>query len=381
MRPRPKDLKPPPAQSDSPTKADAVIERPATKARAGRPWRRRRKKEQAEARVDTPGPKSEESARSKMPPVKGPGALTDPRSKMPAVKGPGALTDPRSKTPAVKGPASRPRSRPKNTTSSFAGSSFAGRVTPPSAEPKPNFDVPIGRTSGPNGPAAPTSPRRAPIPASVELTSSSGGVKVATSPQTYEARDSGAPDDSQSAPAVRPVDRPDDLASATPGSQHRKGNFLIGAGAVLLFISLLGALFLRTSGTDEVLPPDQAAVAAAAAAVPVSDTAAEPVADTTAAQAAEVVTNPGRTVAPIVTFNNCGPERAGGSVENPLATAATIHVIVEFSDGLGSFNPVSLQLKVAAGETRAIDVPISGVSADASQLQCMGFVQEFEPVG
>jgi len=160
-------------------------------------------------------------------------------------------------------------------------------------------------------------------------------------------------------------------------AQHRKGNFLIGAGAVLLFVSLLGALFLRTSGTTDGNQTDSTDVAVAADAADSSDDT-----DAAPAQSVDTAASPrASATAPFVTFTNCGPERATGFVDNPLATAATIDVMIEFSDGAGQFNPVTLQLDVPGGDTATIDVPISALSSNASKLQCMAFVRQFEAAG
>jgi len=129
--------------------------------------------------------------------------------------------------------------------------------------------------------------------------------------------------------------------------------------------------FHLTVGTDET----------ATAAAATTDSSGFDTADSPPVDAANsAVTSPAPTaVNPFVTFSSCGPERAAGSVENPLGIAATIDVMVEFFDGTGQFSPVSLQLDVPGGETAAIDVPITGIATDASKLQCMAFVRGFDP--
>lgn len=390
-------------------KSDPAVEKPdETDATPISAWRKRRKKKR-----DTPVADEPTSAKNDTPPPASPSSQLAAPSR-PTASAPAARP---VQPPSSAGPVrpSTPSTQPTRTGATFSGHIAAGR-------PGPSFDRPHARAPQPttkpaNGAGKPPTPRQpilapsigktapsigsppkqpaatvtappsgaAIAPSTVTAPPSAGqvkGVRTFTGPErptakVSETRAPGGKDQSkQDRPGTEVLGESSDPAKART-TQKRKGNFLIGAGAVLLFVSLLGALFLRTSGTSDVTDAAETtetdlAVAASSAADPVAaiDDGATQISEATAAAPAAVG-------APFVTFTNCGPDRATGFVENPLATAVTTDIMIEFSDGTGQFNPVTLQLDVPAGETTTIDVPISGLSSDASKLQCMAFVRQF----
>lgn len=385
--------------------ADAAASAPKDSPATGSSWRKRRKKQRAAAE-SAAAATSALKAKVAAPTASQPAAPTKPM--MGTFAGRVAPTAPTTSSPAArtaKNPASKPpilggaAPAPVPTKPAAPNGNRGAAIAPAKPAAATGIKAPVNPPSGPTDVKAPARPAAAPntgkAPAAAPNGSKAPAAPTGTKAATAPVRPKAAPPASATAAATRLstkldlstgqppstkakiTDLVDDADTATPlrSTQHRKGNFLIGAGAVLLFASLLGALFLRTSGTSETPSTDTASVAAAAA------TAADPSTDTDNAEtpATDAATTiRSSATAPFVTFSSCGPERATGSVENPLATGATIDVMIEFSDGVGQFNPVSLQLDVAAGETASINVPISASSSDASKLQCMAFVRQFE---